>query len=269
MIQTVAINTIEQAMTLLMDRQYQVEIDRHRSNYLYRGVPATEYKLKTSLERNCGEKQAFLEHSILNYFTKYGVADDPLIEGSVWRQMIMGQHYSLPTRLLDWSHSSLIALHFATSEVNIEDTDKRDGVVWRIDADEMSRLLPDAYRAVLKRDNTEIFSVNTLNEVVQTTEQYDADMGDSSMVIIEPPSTNQRIVNQYSYFSIVPMGIHDIEAFLDRYTEHTVKFVIDKDVRWELRDLLDELNVSERMIFPGLDGLSRWIARHYYVKKRD
>ena len=33
-----------------------------------------------------------------------------------------------------------------------------------------------------------------------------------------------------------------------------------------VRDMLDSLNISERLFFPGLDGLSKWIARHYYVK---
>ena len=79
---------------------------------------------------------------------------------------------------------------------------------------------------------------------------------------------DQRIINQYSYFSIVPHEIEDVENFLNEATEHTIKYVIGKEVRWELRDLLDQFNISERVIYPGLDGLSTWIARHYYVKQR-
>jgi hypothetical protein len=91
-------------------------------------------------------------------------------------------------------------------------------------------------------------------------------MGKDSMIIIEPPSINARIVNQYSFFSLVPMAMDDIEEFLDRRTENTVKYVIAKELRWRVRDMLDQLNMSERIVYPGLDGLSRWIARHYFVK---
>ena len=67
-------------------------------------------------------------------------------------------------------------------------------------------------------------------------------------------------------FSVIPMGMTDIEGFLDAHTKNTVKYVIDRNLRWRVRDMLDSLNISERLLYPGLDGLSKWIARHYYVK---
>ena len=61
--------------------------------------------------------------------------------------------------------------------------------------------------------------------------------------------------------------MHDIESFLNQYTDNTVRYIIKKEIRWQARDLLDQLNISERMVYPGLDGLSKWLERHYYVKK--
>jgi len=194
------------------------------------------------------------------------VREDTTVLQSVWCQMISGQHNGLPTRLLDWSHSSLVALHFAMTEENLADMDAHDCVVWRIDMNEQISHLPEKYRLAVGREETTLFSVEMLGELAHSLEEYDEDMGDRSMVVIEPPSTNNRIIMQYSFFSVIPTGMTDIEAFLDRHTNNTVKYVIDAKLRWRVRDMLDSLNISERLFFPGLDGLSKWIARHYYVK---
>ena len=44
-------------------------------------------------------------------------------------------------------------------------------------------------------------------------------------------------------------------------------YIIDRKLRWDLRDILDQLNMNERMIYPGMDGIAKWLARHYYVKR--
>ena len=86
------------------------------------------------------------------------------------------------------------------------------------------------------------------------------------MVLLEPPSIDQRIINQYSYFAIIPRKVQDIEAFFRDNTTNTVKYIIDRKLRWQIRDILDQMNINERVIYPGLDGLSAWLRRHYYVK---
>lgn len=266
MIEEIKITTLDQLLPLLTEQEYRPDLNRNRSSYLYRGLPNVNFKMYTSLSRNCKNKQKELEPAILENFAKYAVTDEPDIARSVWRQMILGQHYGLPTRLLDWSHSALVGLHFAMTEDNLEEMSEHDCVVWRIDMNEMYSLLPDSYQTIVNRNLATIFSVDMLDEAAGSLEQYDADMGDRAMIIIEPPSMNDRIVNQYSFFSLVPMAMTDIEGFLDKYTNNTVKYVIDKKLRWRVRDMLDQLNMSERIVYPGLGGLSKWIARHYYVK---
>lgn len=266
MIEEIRITTLDELLPLLTEQEFRPDLDRNRSSYLYRGMPNVDYKMFTSLSRNCKKLQKDLEPAILENFAKYAVSEEPEIAQSVWRQMILGQHYGLPTRLLDWTHSALVGLHFAMTEENLEHMSEHDCAVWRIDMNEMYSLLPSSYQAIINRSQTTIFSVDMLDEAAGSLEQYDADMKDGAMVIIEPPSMNDRIVNQYSFFSLVPMGMTDIEKFLDEKTPNTVKYVIDKDLRWRVRDMLDQLNMSERIVYPGLGGLSKWIARHYYVK---
>jgi hypothetical protein len=262
------IDTIDGIKDLIFEQTYNADIDRTRSSYFYRGMRDASYQLTTSLSRNCKHAYAELEQPLLDNFINYVRIEDPSINESVWKAMVIGQHYGLPTRLLDWTHSTLVALHFANTEDNLDKLSKRDCVVWRIDLRDLNRNLPPKYQDYLERKNTFVFSLDGLAEIAKDIGQYDADMGSDALVCFEPPSVDQRIVNQYSFFSAIPSGITDLEAFLDTHTEHTVKYVIDKRLRWELRDILDQFNINERMIHPGTDGIAKWLARHYYVKSK-
>jgi hypothetical protein len=45
------------------------------------------------------------------------------------------------------------------------------------------------------------------------------------------------------------------------------RVLIPSKIKWEIRDKLDQANINERVIYPGLDGLSRWLARHYHSRE--
>ena len=269
MIKEIKIETIDEVKDLLFEQQRNQDNGRLRSSYLYRGMSNSNFKILTSLNRHCGKLSSQLETPLLENYIKYVSIDDPTINESIWKAMIIGQHHGLPTRLLDWTHSTLVALHFATSDGNMDDLETKNTVVWRIDARELNKKLPQKYQDSLNEKRTFIFSVNHLNSIVSNLKQYDDDMSDKSFVIVEPPSIDQRIVNQYSFFTVMPLGITDIQAYLDENTENTVKYVIDKKLNWDIRDTLDQLNMNERMIYPGKDGIAKWLARHYFVKKEN
>ncbi len=267
MYQIIELDTLDAVMQIVTDQEYNPHKQRYRSHFIYRGLSKDSFNLSTSLNRNCKHLHAELESSILRNFTKYAITEDPTLHHSVWKQMILGQHHGLPTRLLDWTYSPLTALHFATTENNFDKMDKHDCLIWKIDIEEIHALLPKKYDAMLDEENAGIFTVEMLDKIAGSTDEYDRDMGNRSMVIIEPPSIDPRIINQYSYFSIIPSEMNDIEKFLADNTNNTVKYIIKKELRWRIRDMLDQLNINERIVYPGLDGLSTWLARHYYVKE--
>lgn len=268
MIKEIKIENIDQLLKILSEQEFQPHIERYRSSYIYRGLSNDSFKLVTSLKRNCKDKQEDLEESIIRNFIKYAESDQLRFVNSIWEKIMLAQHHGLPTRMLDWTFSPLVALHFACDASNFDNFDKNNSVIWRVDVDELKTLLPEKYQDKLRENNALVFTADMLNQLANL-KSYDADMKDHSMVLIEPPSIDQRIINQYSIFTAIPMGFESIEDFLDKNTEKTIKYVISKDIKWRVRDMLDQININERIMFPGLDGLSLWLKRHYFVKNGD
>lgn len=62
---------------------------------------------------------------------------------------------------------------------------------------------------------------------------------------------------------------HDLTTTLDTHPELCRRVIIPAELKWEVRDKLDQANIPERTLFPGLDGLSRSLARYYLPRARD
>jgi hypothetical protein len=58
-----------------------------------------------------------------------------------------------------------------------------------------------------------------------------------------------------------------LDRLLERHPELVRRIVIPAELKWEVRDKLDQANITERVLFPGLDGLSRWVARYYAPRR--
>lgn len=112
-------------MELLHDDTFDSSIDRFRSTYAYRGMSSASWNMVTSITR-LGTPYDNMELNIIKQFEKYA-SEMAVLDDNPWRTLSIGQHYGLPTRLLDWSFSPQIALHFATEHLEKYD---QDGVVW-------------------------------------------------------------------------------------------------------------------------------------------
>lgn len=242
----------------LFEESWNPELGRHRSDHAFRGRSDASADLATSLVR-LGADPERLEGHLVRNFRKYASREDVPAD-SVWNWLALGQHHGLPTRLLDWTYSPLVALHFATARSDLFD---RDGVVVMIDYVRAHALAPPALHALLEREGANVFTTELLAEASPTVGGL-ADLGDEAFVVfVEPPSFDERIVNQYALFSLMSRAAGSLDDWLDRHPALARRVVIPADLKWEVRDKLDQANVTERVLFPGLDGLSRWVARYY------
>ena len=57
-----------------------------------------------------------------------------------------------------------------------------------------------------------------------------------------------------------------VDDWLSRHPHLYRRLIIPRQLKWEIRDKLDQCNITERVLFPGLDGLSSWLRRHYSPK---
>jgi hypothetical protein len=119
-------------------------------------------------------------------------------------------------------------------------------------------------REVLAEERSNAFTVEMLERGAPSLAALEKQSKEPFAVFLEPPSLDQRIVNQFSIFSMMssPVARFD-EWLLKEHTELVRRIIIPVDLKWEARDKLDQANITERVLFPGLDGLARWLTRHY------
>jgi hypothetical protein len=101
-----------------------------------------------------------------------------------------------------------------------------------------------------------------LDRVARDLHEFDA-LGGDFVVFVEPPSFDERIVNQYALFSLASDPGLALGDWLQGHSDLVRRIVVPAELKWEIRDKLDQANVTERVLFPGLDGISRWVARYY------
>ena len=77
---------------------------------------------------------------------------------------------------------------------------------------------------------------------------------------------DDRIVNQFALFSVMSDPTQLMDTWLTANDELGWRLTIPAALKWEIRDKLDQANITERVLFPGLDGLSQWLRRHYSPK---
>lgn len=190
---------------------------------LFRGHTKSSYTLtpsigryrKKSIERGYDLEKK--ERDILSIFEAEYRQYLNTPHNSKWELLALAQHHGLPTRLLDWTLSPLVALYFA-----VEKNQGEDASIYTLDHDDW------IYGERTKEADP--FSIE-------------------SVFVYMPNHITPRIRAQQGIFTIQP----NIDSELD--LPNITKYIIPQEniskIKWELHTY----GISAKQIYPDIDGL--------------
>ena len=103
----IVVHSWDELQSAVFDDVWDDKIMRYRDNCIYRGASDQQWDLVPSLNRVCAHDLS-LESQVFRSFRKYGYAELAGYSG-FWHLLPVAQHHGLPTRLLDWTYSPMVA----------------------------------------------------------------------------------------------------------------------------------------------------------------
>jgi hypothetical protein len=227
-----SITSLSQFLDLIKHRE-------HPDAWLFRGMSNVDYDLMPTIGR--------VRHKTLVH--KPVTAEEE--ERALWRfrdrvrphiglriendleWMVVAQHHGLPTRLLDWTLSPLVAMYFAVTKIEAyqELTDRgviRTPIHGRIDV----VLRPPR---VGKSEREAPFKIEKVK-------------------MIDPPHVSERVTRQVGVLTIHPTPIRAWEP------SELESFRVENESKFQIKKELDRLGVNRASLFPGVDATAEYIG---------
>ena len=213
------------------------------STYWYRGQSDEKWKLLPSLARQ--ENGLGRESDLIARFKQNASLLLPSLPRNDWDWLTIMQHYRVPTRLLDWSESPLVALYFA-----VVPHSHSDGAVWVLEPTALNRasnIAPIDENYIPNLEDEDILN-NYLPGVIQSER-----VSRLQPIAIIGPRNTQRMQAQLGVFTIMHREPIPVEQVGN--SEHIRKLIIPHCAKNELRRELKLLAIDKFQLFPDLQSL--------------
>jgi hypothetical protein len=158
------------------------------------------------------------------------------------------QHHGVPTRLLDWTESSLVALYFAC-----EESPDSDGALWV--------LLPTELNKHASIEPEETFDIPGINELDNySPKSYHVDktnvMGPAATISTR---NTPRMQAQQGTFTIFHKKKSAIEDINDK--NHVWRYIIPKTAKVEIIKELKICGIDKFQLFPELSSIGETLKK--------
>jgi len=229
----IEIVSLSQAVGLLSSGEFAT------GQVVYRGVSDVErHTLIPSVGRIdpailCGMSIPKYEQETLERFKLRANSEVSPQPRNDWEWLALAQHHGMPTRLLDWTTSPLVALYFATKPA----------------FDSRSRLLPCC------RDGGAVYAMHTREYLDVSCLVSPLDFEDHALFY--PPHVTRRITGQFGVFSIQPDPTRKFEeGFCKGENRWITRLRFSAEVAKEIQRSLYLIGIRHETVFPDLDGFT-------------
>ncbi len=161
-----------------------------------------------------------------------------------WEWYFLMQHYGAPTRLLDWSGGSLLALYFAVRNNKADG----DAAVWALEPWRLNESVIGKFEVM---EYGEEECVSYLPPVFSNAPIPELPLA------VQPPHIFRRIAAQGSYFTVHGSnrdGLSAVKWIKDVYLR---KFVVPRLSIATIRADLATCGIVETTVFPDIEALAR------------
>lgn len=218
----------------------------------FRGQEDEKWHLVPSIQReNLNKKENFITNDFYMYVKQ--IEDNTPNKTNYAAWMSLMQHYGLPTRILDWSSSPLIACYFALEK----NREKKNGSsIWA--------LIP---RKVNKQEGFGecVYPIDafTVQEMLTPAFKSNFEIDDKfkdKIIACHSVEKNLRMYSQQSSFTV-----HNSEKRLEDIcdSETLFKFNIPYKFKQEIYESISILGISTSFIYPDMEHVSKDIIKKY------
>lgn len=235
------------------------ELEETASNYIgelvpqttlwYRGQANSQWEIIPSIQRQGNQSsEQMMCHSFYHNVSQIIPSPIPLNLYDQWISLM--QHYGLPTRLLDWSYSPLVALYFA-----LEDYDRY------ADYDASITVIVPEYLNKGQGFDPFIYPIDSHTAIKMLEPAfYERTMTSNKILACFPTSNDSRQYAQRSSFTI-----HDsMEKIMEICDNNTLyNIIIPKSRKKYFKKILYLMDIREGHLFPDISHVAKQIKNRY------
>ena len=213
------------------------EISEFGDKYWWRGHGNKGWLLTPGIARHSKRSFSLETELRLEFENQSMFLVSPSSQLAIAKVNFLMQHHGLPTRLLDWSTSPLVALYFAV----IDEKDTNDACLWMLDPRRLNNIGREPFPYISSDGNEELFA-----------EGYD------KILAIHAPYVDLRMKMQQSEFTVHghyrALDVEDgVNLFLKK------RITIRHELKAEIRERLKVLGVTRASLFPDMDSIAKFI----------